>query len=103
MARQSVRKTSGSEAGDVVTYMEQLAAHPDQSRGYFAIGFRDSNVRIVFPTDDDPLQYQQQIVAHDPWRLDVLRPEGGQEALRPLLPAKKPRLSGNGLTGGYKK
>jgi hypothetical protein len=34
--------------------MEQLAAHPDQSRRYFVVGFRDSNVRIVFPNDDDP-------------------------------------------------
>jgi hypothetical protein len=26
---------------------EDLIAHPDQSRRYFAVGFRDSKVRIV--------------------------------------------------------
>ena len=45
--------------------MEEKAAHPDRSRRYFAIGFKDSNVRIVFPTDDDPLRYQQQVVASE--------------------------------------
>ena len=65
----------------MVTYMEQLAAHPDQSRRYFAVGFRDSNVRIVFPNDDDPLQYQQQIVADHPWRLNVLSPDGSSQFL----------------------
>jgi hypothetical protein len=47
----------------VIAYMEQLAAHPDQSRRYFAVGFRDSDVRIVFPSEDDPLQYRQQAIA----------------------------------------
>jgi hypothetical protein len=47
---------SAGEADDVIV-MEQKAAHPDQSRRYFAVGFRDSSVRIVFPAVDDPLRY----------------------------------------------
>jgi DNA invertase Pin-like site-specific DNA recombinase len=58
-----LRKTAGAEAEDVIAYMEQLAAHPDQSRRYFAVGFRDSDVRSVFPGEDDPLHYRQQVVA----------------------------------------
>jgi DNA invertase Pin-like site-specific DNA recombinase len=54
---------SGGDLDDVIELMEQKAAHPDQSRRYFAIGFRDSNVRVVFPADDDPLRYAQQIVS----------------------------------------
>ena len=58
-----LRKSAGSEAEDVVAHMEQLAAHPDQSRRYFAVGFRDSDVRIVFPDNENPLEYQQQVLA----------------------------------------
>jgi len=50
-------------ADDVIAHMEQRAAHPDQSKRYFSVAFRDSAVRIVFPDADDPLRYQQQIVA----------------------------------------
>ena len=39
----------------MITHMERQAAHSDQSRRCFAVGFRDSNVRIVFPEVDDPL------------------------------------------------
>ncbi|KRR23594.1 recombinase family protein [Bradyrhizobium retamae] len=57
------RSSFGEEAEDVSEYIEQRGKHPDQGRRYFGVGFRDSRVRIVFPNDDDPLQYQQQIVA----------------------------------------
>jgi hypothetical protein len=39
---------AGQDAGEVIVHMEQMAAHPDRSRSYFAVGFRDSKVRIVF-------------------------------------------------------
>jgi hypothetical protein len=54
---------SGAKTDEVVTHLQQLAMHPDQSRRYFAIGFRDAAVRIVFPTYSDPLRYEQQVVA----------------------------------------
>jgi hypothetical protein len=74
-----LRATAAGEADDVITHMEQQAAHPDQSRRYFSVGFRDSNARIVFPEVDDPLRYQQQIVARHRGttprrhRLEILR------------------------------
>lgn len=56
-----------SEAGDdwvkVIAHMEDMAAHPDQSRRYFAVGFRDAAVRAVFPRYDDPLSYEQQVLS----------------------------------------
>jgi hypothetical protein len=61
--------------------MEQQAAHPDQSRRYFSVGFRDSKVRIVFPEVDDPLRYQQQIVAKGKM---IGRGEPGRKGIRPL-------------------
>jgi DNA invertase Pin-like site-specific DNA recombinase len=54
--------TSG-EADDVIAHMQQMAAHPDQSRRYFAVGFREATVRIVFPSYGDPLRFEQQVVA----------------------------------------
>jgi DNA invertase Pin-like site-specific DNA recombinase len=60
---------------DVIAHMEEKAAHPDQSRRFFAVGFRDSNVRVVFPDNDDPLQYRQQIVASAASGLATFSPE----------------------------
>jgi DNA invertase Pin-like site-specific DNA recombinase len=59
----ALREITGTEAEAVITYMERLASAPEQSRRFFAVGFRDSNVRIVFPNPDDPLRYEQQVTA----------------------------------------
>lgn len=63
--RRSIEQFQGMTAdqADVVAYMQQLAAHPGQARRYFVVGFRDAAVRVVFPTYDDPLQIEQQIVS----------------------------------------
>jgi hypothetical protein len=60
---EELQKITGEEDNDVVAHMQRLAAHPDQSRRYFAVGFRDAAVRAVFPAYDDPLRFDQQIVA----------------------------------------
>lgn len=82
-----LRRTAGTEAKDVIAYLEQLAARPDQSRRYFAVGFRDSDVRIVFPSDDDPLGYRQQVVVRKK-SMEILDTEfdaDGQEWINLLL------------------
>jgi hypothetical protein len=55
--------------------MGRVAAHPRHSRRYFTVGFRDSNVRVVYPDDDEPLRYQQQIIASEAKGFEILRPE----------------------------
>jgi DNA invertase Pin-like site-specific DNA recombinase len=60
---EQLRDIAGDQGNDVINYIEQLAVHPDQSRRYFAVGFRDAAVRAVFPAYDDPLHFEQQIVA----------------------------------------
>lgn len=60
-----LRASAGTEMADVMTYQEQLAEHPDQSRRYFAVGFRDAAVRAVFPMYGDALKYDVQIEAND--------------------------------------
>lgn len=62
---QELQKITGEEADDVVAHMQQVAVHPDQSRRYFAVGFRDAAVRAVFPAYDDPLRFDKQIIAGD--------------------------------------
>ena len=77
-----LKRMAGGEADDVIAHMEQIAAHPDQSRRYFAVGFRDAAIRAVFPSSDDPLRFEQQIVAgQSPFEdggrsLEVLHPSG---------------------------
>jgi len=87
---------AAGEAEDVIACMEQQAVHSDQSRRYFAVGFRDSNVRIVFPEVDDPLRYQQQIVAREHRGIVVLESDmalrqevaaGTQADLTPTKPS----------------
>jgi DNA invertase Pin-like site-specific DNA recombinase len=60
-----LRSIPAHGSDDVLAYMEEMAAAPDQTRPYFAVNFRDSNFRLVFPAEDDPLRYEQQITAGD--------------------------------------
>jgi DNA invertase Pin-like site-specific DNA recombinase len=69
---EEVRQSLGDEAKDVADHIMARAQHPDQSRRYFAVGFRDSRVRIVFPDDNDPLSYEQQIVAQQGQSIDMI-------------------------------
>jgi DNA invertase Pin-like site-specific DNA recombinase len=64
---------------DVITHMQQVAAHPDQSRRYFAVGFRDAAVRAVFPAYNDPLKFEQQVIASR----ETGSPEGFIETILP--------------------
>jgi DNA invertase Pin-like site-specific DNA recombinase len=72
--QQFVELTEGKDE-DVISHMEQLAAHPEQSRRYFVVGFRDATVRAVFPAYNDPLKFDQQVLATPNAGFDVLRPE----------------------------
>ena len=42
---------------------------------HLSVGFRDGNVRVVYPDDDDPLRYHQQIIASEAKGFEVLPPE----------------------------
>ena len=68
-------RTTVDHAGDVIDYMEQLAAQTDQSRRYFVVGFRDAAMRAVFPVYGDPLRFEQQVVVSEKWGLEALEPD----------------------------
>jgi hypothetical protein len=72
---EQLRTTAVDHAGDVIDYMEQLAAQTDQSRRYFVVGFRDAAMRAVFPVYGDPLRFEQQVVVSEEWGLEVLEPD----------------------------
>lgn len=53
----------GGDAANVADYIARRGEQPEQTHRYFAVGLRDSRVRIVFPDDEEPLKYRQQVVA----------------------------------------
>lgn len=59
---------------DVLTYMEEMASHPDQRRRFFVIGFRDGKFRAVFPDENDPLRYSRQVLDDRAFGFQSLRP-----------------------------
>jgi hypothetical protein len=61
---EQLRRSVGRGAEDVIAHIEERAADPDQTRRYFAVGFRDGKVRIVFPKDDDPYELRQHVLAN---------------------------------------
>ncbi|WP_079606598.1 recombinase family protein [Bradyrhizobium erythrophlei] len=74
-----MKKLDAQDLEDVIAQMEQRAGHPDQSKRYFSVAFRDSAIRIVFPADGDPLRYQQQVVARG-GTIEAVELEDGAEA-----------------------
>jgi DNA invertase Pin-like site-specific DNA recombinase len=76
---EQLRSEAGDEWVKVIAHMEDMAAHPDQSRRYFAVGFRDAAVRAVFPNYNDPLSYEQQIVGKP--ELGIVTSFGSDNAL----------------------
>lgn len=70
-----LRRSKERGADDLIAHIEQRADHPDQARRYFAVGFRDGKVRIVFPADGDPLRYEQQVTAEPLFGIDLLSSE----------------------------
>ena len=49
---------------DVISVLKARLSGHDLSRRYFAVGFRNNSVRVVYPHDDDPLKFEQQITAN---------------------------------------
>lgn len=52
------------DSEDVVFHLKERLNERDAARRYFAVGFRNNSVRVVYPHDNDPLKYEQQITGH---------------------------------------
>jgi DNA invertase Pin-like site-specific DNA recombinase len=82
--------STGDKRDAAMDSMIQAIAEPRNSQRYFAVGFRDSNARVVFPNDDDPLRYEQQIIASDLSGFEVFVDAGPRMKLRVGPPSSKP-------------
>jgi hypothetical protein len=76
---EELERSYGSEANDVVSHLKRRANDPQQSRRYFAIAFRDKRVRVVLPHKQDPLRYEQQILANPRSGLQTFGEESGDQ------------------------
>jgi DNA invertase Pin-like site-specific DNA recombinase len=56
--------SSESEAQPVIDHLKRMLDDEAEHRRYFAIGFVDGSVRGVYPNQDDPLQFEHQILAN---------------------------------------
>ncbi|MCS3687533.1 DNA invertase Pin-like site-specific DNA recombinase [Bradyrhizobium elkanii] len=74
-----LQELAGANDADVIAHMRSVAGESPESRRYFAVGFRDAAVRVVFPTYDNPLLYEQQIVADN-------RAKGGETSIEAIYP-----------------
>lgn len=58
---ETVKSLQDGPHADVIEYMSQMADQSEQSRRYFAVGFKDAAVRVVYPKYGDPVSYETQI------------------------------------------
>jgi DNA invertase Pin-like site-specific DNA recombinase len=70
----ALRKIDGGPGDSIISYIDQMASRPEQSRRFFAVGFRYSNVRIVFPDQHDPLRFEEQVTADPVWGIQRISP-----------------------------
>ncbi|OPH84528.1 site-specific recombinase [Nitrobacter vulgaris] len=52
------------DSEDVISHLKKRLNEGKTARRYFAVGFRNNAVRVVYPRDDDPLKYEEQITDH---------------------------------------
>lgn len=59
-------ETSEGDVGDADVVLNHILS-PTQNvdRRYFSVQFRDGSFRVVYPSSDDPMQYDQQILRSD--------------------------------------
>ena len=63
-----------SGADDVISHLAERLSSKKDDRRYFAVGFRNRTVRAVYPSDEDPLRYEQQLLATE-GRFMMLNPD----------------------------
>jgi DNA invertase Pin-like site-specific DNA recombinase len=54
---------TNSEAADVIEYLKDSKTDPRERRRYFAVGFKNGDVRAVYPDDNDPMRFEEQVLA----------------------------------------
>jgi DNA invertase Pin-like site-specific DNA recombinase len=55
-------RSSQGDVSEIMGYLRASDPHRDHRR-YFVVGLIDGTVRAVYPHDDDPLQFEEQVIA----------------------------------------
>ena len=65
LTQKTVEFLSGEpDAQSVIDHLKRTLDDAAEHRRYFAVGFADGTVRGVFPSKDDPLQFEHQILGN---------------------------------------
>ena len=60
---QTLEREAANEFQDVIDRLKTDMEDPKSHRRFFAVGFRNGTTRIVRPSDDDPLEFEEQLYA----------------------------------------
>jgi DNA invertase Pin-like site-specific DNA recombinase len=58
-----LKNNHDSEATNVISHLSERLSDERENRRWFAIGFKDGSTRAVYPTEHDPLQFEEQVIA----------------------------------------
>jgi DNA invertase Pin-like site-specific DNA recombinase len=80
-----LRREHASTSADVVAHLEERARDEREGRRYFAVGFIDGTVRAVYPSRDDPMVFEEQLVSTPDEGLVLMTPEHEDQVFPPTL------------------
>jgi hypothetical protein len=78
------RSDGGNE--DVVRHLEDPAMSERDARRYFSVAFKDGMVRVIYPSRDDPMMFEEQLVSSDDEGLVRVTPEHEETIFTPTPP-----------------
>ena len=75
------------DAEDVIAHLERMSEDEAEHRRFFAVGLADGTVRAVHPSDEDPLQFHQQLLANKRGMVRIHQSGEVEEVIPPPLSA----------------
>jgi hypothetical protein len=83
MQRTIDRLSNDPKASDVIDSLRRRLHGEEHRRRFFAIGFKDGSMRGVYPSTDDPLQFEEQILSTNEHGLQRLGKSGHADTVFP--------------------
>jgi DNA invertase Pin-like site-specific DNA recombinase len=71
------------DSADIIDHLKKELQDERANRRYFIAVFNDNSMRAVYPSDDDPLQFQQQVVSSKEQGLIRVFPAGDEQVFPP--------------------
>jgi hypothetical protein len=76
----------------VVRHLEDPAMSERDARRYFSVAFKDGTVRVVYPSRDDPMMFEELLVSSDGEGLVRVTPEHEETIFTPTPPLTAEQL-----------